>query len=49
MYNQKLDYIHNNPVTAGFVTEPWHWFYSSASDYYTSKQGLLKLQLLEGL
>jgi len=27
---QKLDYIHNNPVEAGFVTEPTQWKYSSA-------------------
>ena len=30
---QKLDYIHNNPVEAGFVTEPHHWKYSSAENY----------------
>ncbi|QCX00766.1 transposase [Aggregatimonas sangjinii] len=27
---QKLNYIHNNPVAAGFVTEPTQWKYSSA-------------------
>jgi len=27
---QKLNYIHNNPVKAGFVTEPTQWKYSSA-------------------
>ena len=27
---QKLDYIHNNPIEAGFVTEPTQWKYSSA-------------------
>lgn len=31
--DQKLDYIHNNPVRAGFVMEPHHWKYSSADDY----------------
>jgi putative transposase len=30
---QKLDYIHNNPVEAGFVSEPFHWKYSSAANY----------------
>jgi putative transposase len=30
---QKLNYIHNNPVVAGLVTEPHHWKYSSAGDY----------------
>ena len=27
---QKLEYIHNNPVKAGYVREPTHWKYSSA-------------------
>jgi putative transposase len=48
MYSQKLHYIHQNPVTAAFVAEPWHWLYSSASDYYTGKNGLLTVELLEG-
>jgi REP element-mobilizing transposase RayT len=30
---QTLDYLHNNPVEAGLITEPHHWNYSSASDY----------------
>ena len=30
---QKLDYIHNNPVRAGWVAEPWEWLYSSATNY----------------
>lgn len=29
--DQKVDYIHNNPVRAGFVTEPHEWLLSSAS------------------
>jgi putative transposase len=28
---QKMNYIHNNPVRAGFVSETWHWWYSSAN------------------
>lgn len=27
---QKLNYIHNNPVVSGFVTDPVDWKYSSA-------------------
>ena len=30
---QKINYIHNNPVTAGFVTEPAAWKYSSARNF----------------
>ena len=28
---QKVDYIHNNPVRAGFVSEPHEWILSSAN------------------
>lgn len=34
MIHQKLDYIHNNPVEAGFVESPEYYLYSSARDYY---------------
>jgi putative transposase len=34
---QKADYLHNNPVDAGFVNEGWHWKYSSAVDYAGGK------------
>lgn len=30
---QKIDYIHNNPVQSGFVTDPVDWKYSSARNY----------------
>ncbi len=30
---QKIDYIHNNPVKSGFVTDPVDWKYSSARNY----------------
>jgi len=30
---QKIDYIHNNPVVSGFVTEPTAWKYSSARNF----------------
>jgi putative transposase len=42
---QKADYIHNNPVEAGFVTEPQHWKHSSAIDYCGGK-GLVNIQFL---
>lgn len=44
--SQKLDYLHNNPVEAGFVFEPEHWKYSSAIDYAGGK-GLLEIEYLE--
>ncbi|MFP4090905.1 MAG: REP-associated tyrosine transposase [Cyclobacteriaceae bacterium] len=30
---QKLDYLHNNPVKAGYVFSPEDWVYSSAGAY----------------
>ncbi|AXG71766.1 hypothetical protein KORDIASMS9_04024 [Kordia sp. SMS9] len=30
---QKIQYIHNNPVESGFVTNPIDWKYSSAKNY----------------
>lgn len=42
---QKADYIHNNPVEAGFVSEPIHWQYSSAIDYSDGK-GLIDIDHL---
>jgi REP element-mobilizing transposase RayT len=45
---QKLDYIHLNPVKAGLVHEPHHWIYSSAADYFYSRQmGPVKISLLD--
>jgi hypothetical protein len=48
MAHQKLDYIHNNPVEAGFVTKAEEWIYSSAIDYYGGK-GLLEIIRLDNL
>ncbi len=48
MAHQKLDYIHNNPVEAGFVTKAEEWKYSSAIDYYGGK-GLLEIIKLDTL
>lgn len=30
---QKIDYIHNNPVVSGYITESTHWKYSSARNF----------------
>lgn len=45
--NQKLDYIHNNPVEAGIVEKAEEYMYSSARDYYFAKQcGLIEIDFL---
>lgn len=43
---QRLNYLHENPVRSGLVWEPWHYKYSSAIDYYTNEHGLLKVEHL---
>ncbi|WP_258103565.1 transposase [Marinoscillum sp. MHG1-6] len=43
--DQKIDYIHMNPVISGFVTEPEHWKYSSAVDY-SGGNGLLGIDFI---
>lgn len=43
--DQKVDYIHNNPIEAGFVTEAHYWKYSSAIDYSGGK-GILEIDFV---
>ena len=42
---QKLEYLHNNPVNEGFVFRPEEYMYSSAGDYSGNK-GLLSVELI---
>jgi hypothetical protein len=44
--NQKIDYIHMNPVKAGLVEVPEHYVYSSAGNYQNRK-GLIEVELLD--
>jgi putative transposase len=46
MLMQRLDYLHNNPVKAGYVWQPQDYKYSSAIDYYTEEKGLLPVESL---
>lgn len=46
MIDQKLEYIHNNPVKAGIVEKVEDYLYSSAMDYYTDQKGLLDIEFL---
>ncbi|MCG8328335.1 MAG: transposase [Chitinophagales bacterium] len=43
---QKLDYIHLNPVRAGWVDEPKAYIYSSARQY-SGENGLLPIEILD--
>lgn len=42
---QRLNYIHNNPVEAGFVDQPADWVFSSARDYEDQK-GIIEISFL---
>jgi putative transposase len=42
----KLDYIHNNPVSAGIVENAEDYLLSSARDYLTNKKGLLEIDFV---
>ncbi len=45
VFEQKLNYIHNNPVKAGFVTDRIDWKYSSARNYGNNDQTVLEIDL----
>lgn len=48
LYRQRLNYLHENPVRAGFVYEPQEWKYGSGIDYYTAKgKGMLPIEFLD--
>ena len=40
MINQKIEYVHNNPVEAGFVTKPAYWKYCSAANYANMEKAI---------
>jgi REP element-mobilizing transposase RayT len=42
---QKLEYIHNNPVKAGYVENAWDYLYSSARNY-ASLDAVIEIFLL---
>jgi putative transposase len=46
MMEQKLNYIHENPIVSGFVDRAEDYLYSSARDY-TGGKGLLKIKFIE--
>ena len=42
-FTTKLDYIHLNPVRAGFVEREEEYVYSSCGDYYGVRKGKLEI------
>ena len=45
VFEQKLNYIHQNPVESGFVIEPCEWKYSSARNYCDDFDEVLKIDV----
>ena len=45
VFEQKLSYIHNNPVESGFVTAPVDWKYSSSRNYSNNDHTILEIDL----
>jgi putative transposase len=45
MFFQKLEYIHQNPVEAGFVEKQEEYLNSSANDFYNGK-GMIELSFV---
>lgn len=47
MFDKMIDYIHQNPVAAGFVISPEYWKYSIARDFcepeFKEGKGLIEL------
>jgi putative transposase len=43
MLQQRLAYIHNNPVALGLVEKEEEWLHSSAGDYYGMRKGAVEL------
>ena len=46
MIDQRLNYLHNNPVKAQIVDNAEHYTYSSAIDY-TGRNGLIQIEFLD--
>ena len=48
IFNQRMDYLHENPIRAGFIDQPQDWLYGSGVDYYTANEhGPLEIVFLE--
>ena len=43
MMDQRLNYIHNNPLEAGLVDDPSSWIWSSCASYEKDIEGKLPL------
>jgi putative transposase len=47
MIDQRLNYLHENPVKSGAVRNAEEYIYSSALDYYTTENGLIEIDFIQ--
>jgi len=47
VFEQKLRYLHENPVRKGLVSRPEDWWYSSAGHYAGTRQPCMAMDVLE--
>ncbi len=46
-FQEKLNYIHMNPVRKGFVAQPEEWLYSSARNYINGDDSVMEIDRIE--
>ncbi len=47
MFNQKLNYIHLNPVKKGYVAKPEDWLHSSARNYILNDNSVIDIDWID--
>jgi REP element-mobilizing transposase RayT len=47
-FEEKMNYIHLNPVRANFVNDPADYRYSSYRNYYFNDHSLIRINVIEG-
>ena len=47
--DQKMEYLHQNPVEAGWVNEPWEYYYSSARNYASMESPMKITSVYDGI
>lgn len=47
LFDQKLNYIHQNPVRKGYVDVPEHWLFSSARNYAHNDHSIVEIDLIQ--
>lgn len=45
-FQEKLNYLHENPVRKGFVERPEYWRYSSARNYLMDDHSIIQVDVL---